>query len=222
MLRRHCGVSFGGSSIAENTVYINGLNVTDFYNRVGFSTAPYRVLQGIPGQDRRLLGRVRPHHRRRHQRGDALGHQRIRVRHRGDLGAELPAVRASAITSTATAARYIIGSHDEYDATNASCTPLARSSRTSCSSSLCTRRATTSRTTPTTTGTLLRGEVRQRVLGREDRLADQRQAPARVAGVLRQERRSRATASTSTFRAGRARLVRQHALHRQRRPELVG
>src|SRR4029079_7860379 len=37
----NCGVSFSGSSIAENTVYINGLNVTDFYNRVGFSAAPY-------------------------------------------------------------------------------------------------------------------------------------------------------------------------------------
>jgi hypothetical protein len=37
----NCGVSFGGSSIAENTVYINGLNVTDFYNRVGFSSVPY-------------------------------------------------------------------------------------------------------------------------------------------------------------------------------------
>src|SRR5688572_19326872 len=37
----NCGVSFGGSSIAENTVYINGLNVTDFYNRVGSSTVPY-------------------------------------------------------------------------------------------------------------------------------------------------------------------------------------
>ncbi len=35
------GISFGGSSIAENTVYINGLNVTDFYNRVGFSSVPY-------------------------------------------------------------------------------------------------------------------------------------------------------------------------------------
>ena len=31
----------GGSSIAENTVYINGLNVTDFYNRVGSSSVPY-------------------------------------------------------------------------------------------------------------------------------------------------------------------------------------
>lgn len=36
-----CGVSFGGSSVAENSVYINGLNVTDFYNRVGASTVPY-------------------------------------------------------------------------------------------------------------------------------------------------------------------------------------
>lgn len=35
------GVSFGGSSIAENTVYINGLNVTDFYRRIGFSEVPY-------------------------------------------------------------------------------------------------------------------------------------------------------------------------------------
>jgi Carboxypeptidase regulatory-like domain/TonB-dependent Receptor Plug Domain len=34
-------VSFGGSSVAENSVYINGLNVTDFYNRVGASTVPY-------------------------------------------------------------------------------------------------------------------------------------------------------------------------------------
>ena len=36
------GASFGGSSVAENTIYINGLNVTDFYNRVGFSSVPYR------------------------------------------------------------------------------------------------------------------------------------------------------------------------------------
>ena len=35
------GVSFGGSSVAENTVYINGLNVTDFYNRIGSSSVPY-------------------------------------------------------------------------------------------------------------------------------------------------------------------------------------
>ncbi|MDQ3270173.1 MAG: TonB-dependent receptor [Pseudomonadota bacterium] len=35
------GVSFGGSSVAENTVYINGLNVTDFYNRIGFSSVPF-------------------------------------------------------------------------------------------------------------------------------------------------------------------------------------
>ena len=35
------GVSFGGSTVAENSVYINGLNVTDFYNRVGFSSVPF-------------------------------------------------------------------------------------------------------------------------------------------------------------------------------------
>ncbi|HEU4625788.1 MAG TPA: TonB-dependent receptor [Steroidobacteraceae bacterium] len=35
------GLSFGGSSVAENTIYINGLNVTDFYNRIGASTVPY-------------------------------------------------------------------------------------------------------------------------------------------------------------------------------------
>jgi len=39
------GISFGGSSVAENTVYINGLNVTDFYNRVGFSSLPFSFLE---------------------------------------------------------------------------------------------------------------------------------------------------------------------------------
>lgn len=39
------GISFGGSSVAENTVYINGLNVTDFYNRVGFSSVPFAFFQ---------------------------------------------------------------------------------------------------------------------------------------------------------------------------------
>ena len=39
------GISFGGSSVAENTVYVNGLNVTDFYNRVGFSSLPFAFYQ---------------------------------------------------------------------------------------------------------------------------------------------------------------------------------
>lgn len=39
------GISFGGSSVSENTVYVNGLNVTDFYNRIGFSTVPYSFFQ---------------------------------------------------------------------------------------------------------------------------------------------------------------------------------
>ncbi len=39
------GISFGGSSVAENSVYVNGLNVTDFYNRNGFSEAPFAFYQ---------------------------------------------------------------------------------------------------------------------------------------------------------------------------------
>ena len=39
------GISFGGSSVVENSFYINGLNVTDFYNRNGFSSAPFAFYQ---------------------------------------------------------------------------------------------------------------------------------------------------------------------------------
>ena len=35
------GLTFGGSSIAENSYSLNGLNVTDLYNRNGFSKAPF-------------------------------------------------------------------------------------------------------------------------------------------------------------------------------------
>jgi hypothetical protein len=34
-------ISFGGASAAENSTYINGLNVTNFRNGLGFSTVPY-------------------------------------------------------------------------------------------------------------------------------------------------------------------------------------
>jgi len=39
------GITFGGSSVAENSYYVNGLNVTDFYNRNGFSEAPFSFYQ---------------------------------------------------------------------------------------------------------------------------------------------------------------------------------
>ena len=39
------GLSFGGSSVAENAVYINGLNVTDPYRRQGFSSVPFAFYQ---------------------------------------------------------------------------------------------------------------------------------------------------------------------------------
>lgn len=35
------GITFGGSSVAENSVFINGLNVTDFYRRQSWSSAPF-------------------------------------------------------------------------------------------------------------------------------------------------------------------------------------
>jgi outer membrane receptor for ferrienterochelin and colicin len=35
------GLTFGGASVAENVVYINGLDVTDPYRRQGFSTVPF-------------------------------------------------------------------------------------------------------------------------------------------------------------------------------------
>ncbi|MEG3768128.1 TonB-dependent receptor [Alteromonas sp. 14N.309.X.WAT.G.H12] len=38
---RFGGTSFGGSSVAENQMYINGLNVTNFRNGLGFSSVPY-------------------------------------------------------------------------------------------------------------------------------------------------------------------------------------
>jgi hypothetical protein len=39
------GLTFGGSSVAENTVYINGLDVTDPYRRQGYSTVPFNFFQ---------------------------------------------------------------------------------------------------------------------------------------------------------------------------------
>ncbi|HKS54364.1 MAG TPA: TonB-dependent receptor [Steroidobacteraceae bacterium] len=41
------GLSFGGSSVAENTFYVNGLNITDFYKRIGSSTVPYAFYKEI-------------------------------------------------------------------------------------------------------------------------------------------------------------------------------
>ena len=39
------GLSFGGSSVAENVAYINGLNVSDPYRRQGFSSVPFNFYE---------------------------------------------------------------------------------------------------------------------------------------------------------------------------------
>src|SRR5690606_33934557 len=39
------GLTFGGSTVAENQIYINGLNVTDPFRRQGFSSVPFAFYQ---------------------------------------------------------------------------------------------------------------------------------------------------------------------------------
>ncbi len=41
------GLSFGGSSMAENVAYINGLNVTDPYYRQGYSSVPFNFYEEV-------------------------------------------------------------------------------------------------------------------------------------------------------------------------------
>ena len=99
------GVSFGGSSVAENSVYINGLNVTDFYNRVGFSSVPfsfYKEFQvktgGYSVEFGRTTGGVI-------NAVTQIGHQRVPLRRRGGLGAERAGRKTARTITTRTATR---------------------------------------------------------------------------------------------------------------------
>jgi outer membrane receptor for ferrienterochelin and colicin len=113
------GVSFGGSSIAENTVYINGLNVTDFYNRVGFSSAPYsfyKEFQVKTGGYSVEFGRTT---------GGVINAVTRSGTNEFEYGTEV-AWEPSFLQSDkknhfdSGGNPYIIGSHDEYERTNAS------------------------------------------------------------------------------------------------------
>src|SRR5688572_29632332 len=114
----NCGVSFGGSSIAENTVYINGLNVTDFYNRVGSSTVPYsfyKEFQVKTGGYSVEFGRTT---------GGVINAVTRSGSNEFEYGTEVvwePSWAQSAATDrfTRTGAPFIIGQYDEYDRTNA-------------------------------------------------------------------------------------------------------
>ena len=138
------GVSFGGSSVAENTIYINGLNVTDFYNRIGFSAVPYAFYDefqvktgGYSVEFGRTTGGVINAVTRKGTNEFEFGAEIT-------LGAGFPAGPARptspefSASTTSTTAR------------TTTSTPPARSSRTSCSSSRCTSSATTTPSTPTT------------------------------------------------------------------------
>jgi hypothetical protein len=115
----NCGVSFGGSSIAENTVYINGLNVTDFYNRVGFSSAPYsfyKEFQVKTGGYSVEFGRTT---------GGVINAVTRSGTNEFEYGTEVVWEPSSLQSNKknhfdSTGAPYIIGSYDEYDRTTAS------------------------------------------------------------------------------------------------------
>ncbi len=42
--------SFGGSSVAENTYYVNGFNVTDVYRNLDFAEVPFEAIEETQGQ----------------------------------------------------------------------------------------------------------------------------------------------------------------------------
>ncbi|HEY5807582.1 MAG TPA: TonB-dependent receptor [Povalibacter sp.] len=114
----NCGISFGGSSIAENTVYINGLNVTDFYNRVGSSSVPYafyKEFQVKTGGYSVEFGRTT---------GGVINAVTRSGTNEFDFGTEI-AWEPHSLQSSKTDRFYddgsprIVGSHDQYDSTSA-------------------------------------------------------------------------------------------------------
>ncbi|MEJ7747015.1 MAG: TonB-dependent receptor [Luteimonas sp.] len=108
------GVSFGGSSVAENTIYVNGLNVTDFYNRIGFSQVPYsfyKEFQIKTGGYSVEFGRTT---------GGVINAVTKSGTNKFEYGAELrwePSSLQSAARDrfTANGTRYFTARHDEYD-----------------------------------------------------------------------------------------------------------
>ncbi|HXP01801.1 MAG TPA: carboxypeptidase regulatory-like domain-containing protein, partial [Luteibacter sp.] len=42
--------SFGGASVAENSYYVNGFNVTNLYNNLSFSEVPFQAIQQLDVQ----------------------------------------------------------------------------------------------------------------------------------------------------------------------------
>lgn len=114
----NCGISFGGSSIAENSVYVNGLNITDFYNRVGSSTVPfafYKEFQVKTGGYSVEFGRTT---------GGVINAVTRSGTNEFEFGTEI-AWEPSFLQSSATDRYYpdgtprIISRYDEYDRTNA-------------------------------------------------------------------------------------------------------
>lgn len=111
------GISFGGSSVAENSVFVNGLNVTDFYNRIGFNSVPfafYEEVQVKTGGYSVEFGRTT---------GGVINAITRSGTNEFHYGAELvwePSSLQSAARDrfNANGNRYYVGRFDEYDRTN--------------------------------------------------------------------------------------------------------
>ena len=138
------GISFGGSSVAENTFYINGLNVTDFYNRVGFSEVPYafyKEFQVKTGGYSVEFGRTT---------GGVVNAVTRSGTNEFEFGTEVAwQPRSLQSRGQELHPRYIT-KFDDYDQTTADLYAGGPISGTSCSSSRCTSCATTRSATPTT------------------------------------------------------------------------
>ena len=161
------GVSFGGSSVAENTVYINGLNVTDFYNRVGFSSVPYAFYKefqvktgGYSVEFGRTTGGVINAVTR-------SGTNEFEFGAEARAGSRVPAVRRRRPLRRRRRPLLSSRSHDEYDRTSLNVVRVGPDHPgPAVLLRACTRRATTSPTTPTTPAQLLRRRLGRRLLGR--------------------------------------------------------
>ena len=220
------GVSFGGSSVAENSVYINGLNVTDFYNRIGFSSVPYafyKEFQVKTGGYSVEYGRTT---------GGVINAVTTSGTNEFEFGAEIvwePNFAQSeggnyyapdSTDADALPQPYRILQYDEYDRRNATAYasgPIIKDKLFFFA--IYEARNYEPVNTDNAGSEFLRRRSGRGLLGREDRLADLRQAPARIAGVLRRKPEAERRVPLRSGDRRARRLYRNH-VQRQRRREL--
>ncbi len=218
------GVSFGGSSVAENSVYINGLNVTDFYNRIGFSSVPYafyKEFQVKTGGYSVEYGRTT---------GGVINAVTKSGTNEFEFGAEMvwepdfaQASGGNYYSPDSTDADtlpqpYRIFQYDEYDRMNATAYasgPIIKDKLFFFA--IYEARNYEPVNTDNAGASFFEGKVGRGLLGREDRLADLRQAPPRAAGVLRRKPEAERRVPLRSGHRRARRLYRNHVQRRRRR-----